>query len=180
MWTEIMIQQRIAILSTLWLAVSVFTHSPASAQDTVILRSGNPVIGDVESLRRGSLSFDTPEMDVVEIDWDDIAFLTSRDLYEITLVSGAQYYGSLASADTGVLVMVGGTQSDTVPLAEVVRIELIERGFWARTNGFIDVGSNITRANSLKSLLISSRFDYRGPSGVSISAVRRMGRGKSR
>ncbi|MCZ6915495.1 MAG: DUF481 domain-containing protein [Gemmatimonadetes bacterium] len=138
--------------------------SPGHAQDSdlVILRSGNPVVGEVKSMRRGSLQFDTPEMDVVSIDWNDIAILISPNFFEVTLVSGQQLFGGLGSADTAMLVIVGVSRSDTVPFRDVASIAEIERGFWGRTNGFIDLGSNLARANSLASILVSGRFNYRG------------------
>ena len=45
------------------------TASAAFGQDLdrVVLRSGNPVVGEVEELRRGTLDFDTDEMGVVGI-----------------------------------------------------------------------------------------------------------------
>jgi hypothetical protein len=159
--------KRIMALVAVWLGACLLTLGPGGAvaqePDTVILRSGHPVIGEVESLKRGSLSFDTEEMDLVKIDWDDIAFVMSSSFFEVTVVSGLQYYGGLAAADTAVLVVVGATRSDTIPFSQVVAIGPIEPGFWARTNGFIDVGSNITRANSLRSALVNGRFNYRGP-----------------
>ena len=160
-----MIQKRIFAFSTLLLVATMLAPQLTSGQqpDTVLLRSGNPVIGEVKSLKRGSLSFDTDEMDLVSIDWDDIAFITSSQFFEVHLVSGAEYYGSLASADTVQLIVIGATRSDTVPFSEVVGIRPFDSGFFARTNGFIDVGSNIARANSLKSLLVNGRFNYRGP-----------------
>jgi hypothetical protein len=138
---------------------------PVSAQqpDTVVLRSGHPVIGEVEHLRRGSLSFDTDEMDLVKIDWDDIAFVLSASHFEVTLSSGDQYFGSLAGADTATLVVVGVDRSDTLAFGDVVEIEAIEQGFFARTNGFIDLGTNVARANRLASLLVKGRFNYSGP-----------------
>jgi hypothetical protein len=147
--------------------------SPVSAQqqDTVILRSGHPVIGEVENLRRGSLSFDTEEMDVVAIDWDDIAFVRSASYFEVTLSSGAQYFGNLAGADTATLVVVGIGRSDTLAFQDVVEIAPIEQGFFARTNGFIDLGTNVARANRLASLLVKSRFNYSGPKwGFNVTA----------
>jgi len=160
-----MMQKRTAILeATIWLAATVFTPALTNAQqDTVVLRSGNPVIGEVEFLKRGSLALDTEEMDVVHIDWDDIALLTSPSFFEVILTSGEKYFGSLASSDTAVLVITGLAQADTVPFPRVVQIEPIETSLWARTNGFIDIGSNMTRANSLKSILIKGRIDYRSP-----------------
>ena len=136
---------------------------PAQVQDTVILRSGLPVVGEVQRLARGSLSFDTEEMDVVSIDWDDIAMVRSSQFFEVELVSGAEYFGSLASADTAQLVVVGVDRTDTLSFAEVVTIRAFETGFFARTNGFLDLGTNIARANRLRSILFNGEFNYRGP-----------------
>ncbi|UCF41124.1 MAG: DUF481 domain-containing protein [Gemmatimonadota bacterium] len=146
-------------------AALLLLPAPASAQvrDTVVLRSGNPVIGEVQFLRRGSLSFDTDEMDVVKIDWDDIALLRSPAFFEVHLTSGRRLFGSLASAGTARLVVVGAARADTVPFQSVVEIDAIEKSFFARTNGFIDVGTNLARANRLASLLVKGRFNYRGP-----------------
>ena len=152
------------------LVVALIVGSPmgpprATAQvtDTVILRSGHPVIGEVKSLSRGSLRFDTKEMDVVSIDWDDVALLTSGQFFEIRTRDGRRLFGSLQAPDTAELVIVGATRSDTLAFSDVVQIGPIEAGFIARTNGFIDVGTNLARANRLKSLLLKGRFAYRGP-----------------
>ncbi len=138
------------------------TNLCAQTQDTVILRSGHPVIGEVKVLKRGKLEFDTAEMDLLKIDWDDIAIVISHSLFEIELTSSVKYFGSLASADTGVLIIVGPV-TDTIPFSEVVVIRQLESGFFARTNGFLDVGTNFARANSLRSILGKGRFAYRGP-----------------
>ncbi len=135
-------------IGVLLCVASVIGPTPSAAQtrDTVILRSGNPIIGEVKSLRRGTLDFDTAEMDVVGIDWDDIALLSSGAIFEVESASGVEYVGSLASADTALLVIVGLTRADTLPFAAVVRIAPIEPGFWARTNGFVDLGTNFAKA----------------------------------
>ena len=115
------------------------TH--AQTRDTVILRSGNPVIGEIEQLRRGNLDLDTDEMDVVSIDWDDIALVRSSGIFEVELTNGIEFVGSLATTDTAVLIVVGATSADTVPFRQVVRIGPIDQGFWARTKGFVDSGT---------------------------------------
>ena len=155
-----MVRTAFIVLFVSTLATRTSLH--AQTQDTVILRSGHPVIGEVKSLKRGNLEFDTEEMDVVEIDWDDVASVISHSFFEIELTTGQEYYGSLAAADTGMLVIVGAI-TDTVPFPRVVSILQLESGFFARTNGFIDMGTNIARANSLRSILVKGRFAYRGP-----------------
>jgi len=157
--------QKLARLVVALIVASPMRPARATAQvtDTVILRSGHPVIGEVKSLSRGSLRFDTREMDVVSIDWDDVALLTSGHFFEIRTRDGRRIFGSIQPVDTAVLVVVGATRSDTLPFPQVVEIGPIERGFLARTNGFFDIGTNLARANRLKSLLLKARFAYRGP-----------------
>jgi len=147
------------------LALGAAAGAPAGAQelDIVVLRNGNPVEGEVKSLRRGNLSFDTEEMDLVDVDWDDIAFLTSAQLFEVETVDGRRLFGTLATADTAMLVVVGDQRSDTLDFQDVVEMGPIESGFLARTNGFVYFGTNVARANRLASLQLKGRFAYRGP-----------------
>ena len=56
--------------------------------DRVILRNRNPVVGEIEELRRGTLRVDTDEMGVVGIDWNDIVFLTSSEIFDVIDVDG--------------------------------------------------------------------------------------------
>jgi len=129
-------------------------------RDTVVLRSGNIVVGEIKTLRRGSLEFDTDEMDVVKIDWDDIASVTSPHEHKVTLVSGDQIVGRLASAETAVLLIIGATGTDSIPFDEIVLLQSVEASLLARTNGFIDLGTNLARANRLASILLKGKFQY--------------------
>ena len=151
--------------ATIVVAALLLLAAPLTAQmqDTVVLRSGNLVVGEVQSLGRGDLAFDTDEMDVVKIDWGDIATVTSSQFFEVVLASGVRYLGRIHSADTAQLVIDSEAFADTVPFDEVVYIGPIETGFFGRTNGFIDVGTNLARANRLASVLAKGRFNYRGP-----------------
>jgi len=129
-------------------------------RDTVVLRSGNIVVGEIKTLHRGTLEFDTDEMDVVKIDWDDIASVTSPHHHEVTLVSGDQIVGSLASAGTAVLLITGPIRTDSISFDDVILFRSVEATFLARTNGFIDLGTNLARANRLASILLKGKFQY--------------------
>jgi len=146
-------------------AVTAVTAPGTYAQDLdrVVLRNGNPVVGEIEELRRGDLSVDTDEMSVVDIDWDDIASVTSNRIFEVTDVDGFQYFGRLEATDQeATLVVVLGPVADTLAFSEVVEMTYIGQGFFAKTKGFVDLGANITRANNLASLLLKGRFAFRG------------------
>ncbi len=131
--------------------------------DRVLLRNGNSIVGEVEELRRGTLNFDTEEMDVVGIDWDDIALLTSSRIFDVTDLDGFQYSGRLGPTDQeGTLVIVLGANADTLAFSEVVEITYIGQGFLTKTSGFVDLGANFTRANNLASIMLKTRFEFRG------------------
>jgi hypothetical protein len=143
----------------------------ARAQDQVVLRSGIEIPGEVKSAKRGSLSFDTDEMDVISIDLGDVVRLSSSSTFEVTLADGRVFLGSLAAADTGAVVVVGGQRADTVAIGDIVAILSVDHGFWARTNGYLDVGGTVAQANALSSFLVGGLFAYRGPKwGFRVSA----------
>ncbi len=151
--------------ASLAVAVAALTAPGVYAQDLdrVLLRSGNPVVGEIEALRRGTLDFDTDEMGVVGIDWEDIAFLTSARIFEVTDVDGLRYFGRLGPTDQQeTLVVIIGEIADTLAFSDVVEITYIGQGFLAKTTGFVDLGTSLTRANNLASLLLKGRFAYRG------------------
>lgn len=54
-----------------------------------------------------------------------------------------------------------------------VLIQAYETGFFARTNAYLDVGTNIARANRLASFYFSGQFVYRGPA-VGLLPIRRL------
>ena len=147
-------------------AITAAVGAPSTyAQEVgrVVLLSGNPVVGVIEELARGDLMVDTDEMGDVAIDWDDIASVTTTRIFEVTDVSGFQYFGRLEATDQQrALVVVLGAIADTLAFSDVVTMTYIGQGFLAKTKGYVDVGINITRANSLASLLLKGRFAYRG------------------
>ena len=98
------------------IAVAILAAPGAYAQDLdrVLLRNGNPVVGEIEELRRGTLNFDTDEMGVVGIDWDDIALLTSSRTFEVTDRDGAAYLGRLGPTDQEGTLVVLGAIADTL------------------------------------------------------------------
>ena len=135
---------------------------PARAQDQVTLRSGLVLHGELKSLSRAKVSFDTPELDVVSIEVKDVVRITSPNFFEVISIGGLVYRGSLADAGPGMLVIVSAGRSDTITIANVATILGFDQTFWGRTSGYLNIGFNLAQANALKSALIGSRLAYRG------------------
>jgi hypothetical protein len=137
---------------------------PVSAQkaDTVVLRNGDRIVGEIKYVDRGALSYKTDDMGTLSIKWDKIRRIISYRYFEVELGSGAIYYGQLlaASQDSQVVVAVGSF-SDTLPKTNIVRINPIGRSFLSRVDGHISIGFTFQRANHLWNLSGDVAADYR-------------------
>ena len=154
------------------LAASLLLATPALGQDQLTFVTGVTLEGEVKGLNRGTLDFDTEEMDVVPADWELVDAVSSPSMYEVTTVDGDLYFGSLGGSGR-TLVVTGPAGSTSLAFDDVVEILSISQGFVARTSGFLDLTANLARANSLFSLLARGRAAYNGRKwAVSVQAER--------
>jgi hypothetical protein len=138
---------------------------PAHAQktDTLRLRNGDRIVGEIKNLNRALLSYSTDNMQLVSVEWDAVASLVSRTSFEIELQSGFKHYGRLTTAPAGYLVVTGAVVADTLPLGLVVHILPMRRQFWSRVDGYVDLGFTYQQANHNLQLTFGSQAAYRGP-----------------
>ena len=140
---------------------AVVLPAAVHAQDQLTFTTGVTLQGEVKGLNRGTLDFDTEEMDVVPADWELVDAVSSPSQYEVTTVDGDLYFGSLSGSGR-TLTVTGPDGTVNLPFEEVVEILSISQGFIARTSGYLDVTANLARANSLYSLLAKGRAAYNG------------------
>lgn len=129
----------------------------------MVLVTGVSLEGEIKSATRGAVSFDNDELDVVSVDVEDIARLVSPQYLEVHDAFGRIFRGSLQPADSGQVRVAGTEGSATVRIIDIVEIVVFDDSFLGRTNGFLDVGLNIARANSLSALSVGTLVAYRGP-----------------
>ena len=152
-----------ALLAALLVLVPALGARPADAQDRMVLVTGVSLAGEIKSAGRGTLSFDNEELDVVEVDVEDIATLVSPRFFEVHDAVGGIYRGSLQPADSGQVRVAGPEGSQLLRIVDIVELTVFDESFWGRTNGYLDVGLNVARANFLSSLSLGTLFAYRGP-----------------
>ncbi len=66
--------------------------------DVVVMQNGDRLTGEIKELERGRLKLDTDYMGTVEIEWEQVARLTSPQDFEIEDQIGGTYFGSLAGS----------------------------------------------------------------------------------
>ena len=76
------------------------SSGPALAQtDRVVMNNGDILTGEIKSLDRGMLRFETDATDTIEIQWSLVAELTSTQNFQITIDDDRQLFGSLVEPE---------------------------------------------------------------------------------
>jgi hypothetical protein len=148
---------------TLALLTGVIGHGTASAQDDrVVLTNGDRLTGEIKSLERGKLSFDTPAADVISIKWEQVAQLVSKQNFEITLDDGRQFFGSLVEGtESGTVRLQTDVQSPDFRVERVVRMTPIEGRVIDRIEMSADAGYSFTKATDVAQTNVGYNLNYR-------------------
>lgn len=134
----------------------------AQKADTVVLRNGDRIVGEIKYVDRGALSYKTDDMGTLTIKWDKIRRIISYRYFEVEVGSGNIYYGQLlAGSQDGQVVVAVGAFSDTLRNTNIVRINPIGRSFLSRVDGHLSIGFTYQRANRLWNLSADFAADYR-------------------
>jgi hypothetical protein len=145
-------------------AVALLGATPLCGQkaDTVVLRNGDRVVGEIKSLDRDVLTYKTDDMGTLAIKWDKILRITSPRYFEVESTLGDRYYGSLqAGPEPRQVIVEVSTFSDTLNHAELVRITPIKQGFLTRLDGNISFGFTFQRANRIRTVSLEGNVKHR-------------------
>jgi len=126
--------------------------------DWLKLTSDEWLKGDIVSMYDDELEFDSDNLDMQTIDWDDVAELRSKDILSIRMVNGTIAEGYLVVKD-GKLRLVNSGVSQDFKLSQLLSIASSannERDLW---DGYINLGVNLRRGNTVQ-------FDYTFTTGI--------------
>jgi hypothetical protein len=131
--------------------------------DTVILRNGDHITGEVKGLARGKLDYSTDDAGRLSIEWEKIARLTSPNPFDAEDIYGVRHFGRLSAADREGFVVFQNSAADTLPITNVVEITPLNASFLERVMAYLDLGFTLAKANQATTLSLSGEVDYRGP-----------------
>lgn len=130
--------------------------------DVVVMRNGDALTGEVKSLDRGMLRFDTDATDTIEIQWTRVIALSSEQNFRITLDDSRQLFGSLGDSDEDAVLLLNTAEGPlNLPLLSVVRMTPIEGRLIDRIDMSVDLGYNFTKANNVNQGNFGYDFSYR-------------------
>lgn len=130
--------------------------------DVVIFKNGDRLTGEIKSLERGRLRFKTAATDTIDIEWDEVAFLSSDQNIQVETVLGQRFLGHLVSTeDKNKLVVQSSAGPIDLNNIQVIRMTPIEERGINRIDGDITLGYSFTKANEVEQLNVGLELEFR-------------------
>jgi len=147
------------LLSFQWIAVL------GQGPDSLFTKSGEVLIGEIQSLNRAVLVFETSYSDAdFRIDWEEVERITTQGNYKIYDTDGTQFIGKLGPGSDCTDCMVIHTEDDTIirKLLDIAVIAEAQDSFKDRIKLGIHVGYNYSKASRTQQFTTRSSAGYTG------------------
>ena len=142
-------------------------NADANTDDTVILKNGDRMTGEIKSLQTGELRFKADYMaESVRLDWTKVERLESKSTFMIFLVDGKLFTNVIKllpsnSSKVANFVIGGGHDGLRVQQLDVIRILPADANFWKRLEGSVDFGLSFTSGNNQYQTELAATTTYR-------------------
>jgi putative salt-induced outer membrane protein YdiY len=133
--------------------------------DTIIMKNGDRLTGEVKRLEQGILYIETDYFSgSVGVDWLQVEKVESKATFQIVLSDGKRIIGSISKEAVSVpgedFKVHAPTSDVPVSSVDVVQIESQKQTFWRQLKGSIDFGYDFTSGNNQSSLSTSASAMY--------------------
>lgn len=143
--------------------LSFISAAVFAQKDSLVLKNGDIIVGEIKSMDRGVLTIETKySKNDFTIEWDGIKEIYSEASFLITLKDGERINGKLRATDGGKKIIIiddEGKQTATT-LEDIVYLKGLKSNFWSRAYATIDLGLSVTKANNLKQYNMRSTVGY--------------------
>jgi len=149
---------------TLLLTGFIFLSTVLKAQkDSLVLKNGNIIVGEIKSLDKGVLTIETDySKSDFTIEWSGVKEIYSSASFLVTLKDGQRINGKVRSADSAKKIIIAdneGKQTETT-VDDIVYLKGLKSNFWSRAHASVDLGLSITKANNLRQYNMRSTVGY--------------------
>ena len=142
---------RIASILLLLIIALGFSIAARAGNDVVIFKNGDRLTGEVKSLERGRLRFDSDATGTIPVEWDEVALLTSEQNVQVETESGQRFLGKLLpGAEKFTIVVEREAGPMTFEMNEVVFMTPIEERRIDRIDGSFSAGYNFAKASEVQ------------------------------
>ncbi len=150
-----------ALLLLVFATLSLPTFA-APKTDIVIFKNGDKLTGELKSLKRGRLSFNTDATGTISIEWAEIRQIESLQNIQVETRTGTRYFGHLEPTEEyNVVVVNTGNGLQTIDDSTVILMTPIEGVGIGAFDIDLTVGYNFAKAGGVKQGNFGVDVDYR-------------------
>jgi len=133
-----------------------------SQNDSLVLKNGDVIIGELKGMDRGVATFETDYSDSdFKIEWDGITEIYTSTSYMLSLSDGTRLNGKISSsAKNKVNLILEDGNTKEININDIVFLKSVDDGFWDQVYASIDFGLDLTKAQHLNSFSTRSKFGY--------------------
>ena len=153
------------ILPALLMVIFASLSLPALAApktDIIVFNNGDKLTGEIKSLKRGRLSFNTDATGTISIEWAEISHIESLQNIQVETSTGTRFFGHLEpTEEDGVVVVNTGNGLQTIDDSNVILMNPIEGRGVGAFDVDLTVGYNFAKAGGVTQANIGVDVDYR-------------------
>ncbi len=131
-------------------------------KDTLYLRNGEMLIGDIKELRIGMLTFDSKDVGLVSLKISKIKTINSYiDTLRIETSDKEVYYGALKPSEkAGWVYIVTDLHRYPVEIRDINSLQSFQDQFWGNLSGNVSSGFSYSRSSGIGQLNVSFSVAY--------------------
>ena len=134
----------------------------AEKTDVIIMNNGDHITGEIKSMQFGMVTFKTDDAGTLNIKWDKIKHMISKNIFEVQVEDGRIYYGSLDTTySVRQMKVKGASQTKLLFKIYVVSITPIKDTFWDILDGYIKLGFNYAKGTTNGQFTLGANSKYR-------------------
>jgi len=137
-------------------------HNVVAQADSIVLKNGDFIVGEMKSMDKGILIMETPYSDKdFNIKWMEIKEVFSKSRFLITMQDGRRMNSKITSNKMGEIIIEdeNGLNYET-SLFDVVYLKGVKSDFWSRVNVNIDLGISFTKSNEQRQFNFQTAAGY--------------------
>jgi hypothetical protein len=134
----------------------------AAQNDTLVSTNGDVIIGELTSMNKGVLKFDTDYADSdFSIKWEKVQSLRTQREFVVATAQGNQYEGRFYMANPQEAIVFKGNDTLIKTTSEdIVFIKGVESEFIDRVSAAVSFGYNFTKSNNSRQFSLRSNLGY--------------------
>jgi hypothetical protein len=156
------------VMHNIWLVLFilvVFGHNANAQNDTIILKNGDRLIGEIKSMKQAVLTIETDYSDSdFKVEWANISRFKSKRHFLVRLSDGTRINSTFEKdPDDPTKIILTDTDADKkigIVIKDIVYIQSIKDKFFSRFTTSLSLGYNYTKSNSLEQFTIQSNIIY--------------------